>query len=248
MSFRASFCDPFKPDVIEIGNIEKDKIMELFEKIPWSKYLAKMKTAKKDEIHHSPSLEIENEDNRNGLSVSAIDGQEWCIFYKRPKFIKEEKEKQRDEYEIKCFIREKMQLGKKEEQIIEALKIEKNIDKEDAIFFINRLKSSDTDDPNSNDIVWGLICFVGGGSLTLISKVVSTDKRAAIPSFVIMLFGVFKLLCGFFGKVGKKNKSKLEKMDNDYLTEIWNQTESDVRNCLEALIRNDLEFLENKIK
>ncbi len=27
MNFRASFCDPFKPDIIEIGDIEKDKIM-----------------------------------------------------------------------------------------------------------------------------------------------------------------------------------------------------------------------------
>ena len=135
MNFRASFCDPFKPDIIEIGNVEKDKIMELFEKIPWSEYLTKMKTAKETELHYSPSLEIENKDNRHGLSVSAIDGREWCIFYKRPKLVKRKK--------------------------------------------------------------------------------------------------LFKVI---------------EEMDNEYLTDIWEQTENDVRNCLEALIRNDLQFLEDKIK
>ena len=133
MNFRASFCDPFKPDIIEIGKIEREKILETFHKIPWTDYLAKMKTAKQKEIFFSPSLEIENKDNKNGLSVSAIDGTEWYIFYKRPKLVKK-----------------------------------------------------------------------------------------------------------FFGLT--------EKMDNDYLTDIQGQTEKDVIDCLNALIRNDLQFLENKIK
>ena len=133
MNFRASFCDPFKPDIIEIGNIEQEKILETFHKIPWADYLAKMKTAKQKEIFYSPSLEIENKDNKNGLSVSAIDGAEWYIFYKRPKLVKR-----------------------------------------------------------------------------------------------------------FFGLT--------EKMDNDYLTDIQGQTEKDVLDCLNALINNDLNFLENKIK
>jgi len=135
MSFRASFCDPFKADIVELGDVEKDKVMEMFEKVPWSEYLAKMATAKESEIYYSPSLEIENKDNRNALSISAIENQEWSIFYKRPKLVKRRK------------------------------------------FF----------------------------------KVV-------------------------------------EEIDNEYLTDIWDQTEDDVRNCLEALIRNDLQFLENKIK
>lgn len=133
MNFRASFCDPFKADIIEIGSIEKDKIMEKFNQIPWTEYLAKMKTAKESEIHYSPSLEIENKDNKNGLSVSAVDGTEWYIFYKRPKLVKR-----------------------------------------------------------------------------------------------------------FFGLV--------EKMDDNYLTDVQGQTEKDVIDCLDALIRNDLQFLENKIK
>lgn len=88
MNFRASFCDPFKPDIIEIGNIEKGEIMETFDKIPWKKLLEEMKLKKENEIHYSPSLEIENKDNKNGLSVSAVDGKEWYIFYKRPKIVK----------------------------------------------------------------------------------------------------------------------------------------------------------------
>ncbi len=88
MNFRASFCDPFKPEIIELGEIEQNKIMENFEKIPWSDLLEKMKTANENEIHYSPSLEVENKTNKNGLSVSAVDGTEWYIFFKRPKMVK----------------------------------------------------------------------------------------------------------------------------------------------------------------
>jgi len=133
MNFRASFCDPFKPDIIELGDIEKNKIMETFEKIPWNKLLEEMKLKNENEIYYSPSLEIENKDNKNGLSVSAVDGNEWYIFYKRPKLVKK-----------------------------------------------------------------------------------------------------------FFGLT--------KKMNNDYLTDITGQTEKDVKECLTALINNDLEFLERKIK
>jgi hypothetical protein len=133
MNFRAAFCDPFKPDIIELGDIEKNKIMETFEKIPWNKLLEEMKLKNENEIYYSPSLEIENKDNKNGLSVSAVDGNEWYIFYKRPKLVKK-----------------------------------------------------------------------------------------------------------FFGLT--------KKMNNDYLTDITGQTEKDVKECLTALINNDLEFLERKIK
>ncbi len=88
MSFRASFCDPFKSDIIELGEIRKDKIMEYFESIPWSEFLEKMKNTKEKDIHYSPSLEIENKENKNGLSVSTVDGKEWYIFFKRPKMVK----------------------------------------------------------------------------------------------------------------------------------------------------------------
>jgi len=133
MSFRASFCDPFKKDILELGDIEKDKIIETFEKIPWNDLIAEMKSKDESEIYYSPSLEIENKTNKNGLSVSAVDGKEWYIFFKRPKLVKR-----------------------------------------------------------------------------------------------------------FFGLT--------EKIENNYLTDITGQTETDVRDCLKALINNDLEFLERKIK
>ncbi len=133
MNFRASFCDPFKPKIIEIGNIEKEKIIETFEKIPWKELLNKMESSKSEEIYYSPSLEIENKDNKNGIVISAVDGREWYIFFKRPKLVKK-------------------------------------------------------------------------------------------------LFGL------------------IEKMDENYTTEIQGQTEKDAFDCLNALINNDLEFLERKIK
>ena len=88
MNFRASFCDPFKSDIIELGDIEKDKIMEAFEEISWLELIEKMKDANENDIHYSPSFEIENKDNKNGVTVSAIDGTEWYIFFKRPKMVK----------------------------------------------------------------------------------------------------------------------------------------------------------------
>ena len=88
MNFRTSFCDPFQKDIIEFGNIPKDSILDKFEKTPWADILRQMSYAKEDEIYFSPSLEIENKDNRHGLSISAVgdpDNFEFYIFYKRPK-------------------------------------------------------------------------------------------------------------------------------------------------------------------
>ena len=116
-----------------MGDIEKDNVRETFDKIPWNDYLKKMKSAKDNEIYFSPSLEIENKENKNGLSVSAVDETEWYIFYKRPRRVK-------------------------------------------------------------------------------------------------MFFG-FR-----------------ERVDANYLTELTGQKMQDVRDCLEALLRDDLEFLEEKIK
>lgn len=91
MSFRASFCDPFKPDIIEMGRIDKDSIIEKFESIDWADYLKRMQTAKDEKIFYSPSLEIENNETKNALSISAVGDPaqyEFYIFYKRPKNVK----------------------------------------------------------------------------------------------------------------------------------------------------------------
>ena len=133
MYFRAEFYDPFKQDINhginEIGEVEKGKIMKLFESIPWAEYLKKVEVRKEYDILDFPSLQIKNENNQNSLSVSAHNNKEWYIIYVRPKLVKK-----------------------------------------------------------------------------------------------------------FFGLI-----------ENNYMTSIEKQTEKEVRNCLEAFIKNDLQFLENKI-
>jgi hypothetical protein len=42
MNFRASFCDPFNPNIIELGNIQKESIIDKFESIDWADYLRRM--------------------------------------------------------------------------------------------------------------------------------------------------------------------------------------------------------------
>jgi hypothetical protein len=91
MNFRASFCDPFQKDIIELGSISRDSIVDKFEKTRWADILRQMSRAKEDDIHYSPSLEIENKDNKHGLAISAVgdpNNFEFYIFYKRPKNIK----------------------------------------------------------------------------------------------------------------------------------------------------------------
>jgi len=91
MEFSISFCDPLKKDIVEMGDIDKDKVFEIFEDIKWNSYLSKMKDVRDEYIYFSPSFEIENKENKNGLSISAVgepDNFEFYIFYKRPKMIK----------------------------------------------------------------------------------------------------------------------------------------------------------------
>lgn len=91
MKFRASFCDPFNPRIIELGGIGESEIIDKFKSIPWRDYLDRMGKASESEIHYSPSLEIENTENRNGVCISAVDdnkgGVEYYIFFKRPKEV-----------------------------------------------------------------------------------------------------------------------------------------------------------------
>jgi len=50
-----------------------------------------MKNVRDEDIYFSPSFEIENKENKNGLSISAVgepDNFKFYIFYKRPKMIK----------------------------------------------------------------------------------------------------------------------------------------------------------------
>ena len=88
--FRYSICDPLKKEPIDLGDIEKDKILDVVDKLPWTDLLAKMKEVKESEIHFSPSIEFENKNNRHGLCISIVEndnGYEFYIFYKRPKMV-----------------------------------------------------------------------------------------------------------------------------------------------------------------
>ena len=91
MKFRASFCDPFSPDIVELGDISQDEIINKFENINWRDYLERMQNVKENEIHYSPSFEVENKETRHGLDISAVGDPstyEFYVFYRRPKKVK----------------------------------------------------------------------------------------------------------------------------------------------------------------
>lgn len=91
MNFRASFCHPLQPHIIELGVIQMEDIVAKFETTPWADYLLQMQGKKEEDIYYSPSLEIENSDTRHGLSISAVgdpENYEFYIYYKRPKVVK----------------------------------------------------------------------------------------------------------------------------------------------------------------
>lgn len=83
MKFRVSFCDPLSPDVLELGDLEVEKIIEIFESIPWSDYLVEPNPEDGPDIHYAPSLEIENLEQNIGLEMSAIDEEEWHLFFRK---------------------------------------------------------------------------------------------------------------------------------------------------------------------
>lgn len=88
--FTYSICDPLEKDPIEMGTIEKEKILDIVDRFPWIDLLNKLKAAEEKDIHFSPSLGFENKSNRHGLSISIIEGEkgnEFYIFYKRPKMV-----------------------------------------------------------------------------------------------------------------------------------------------------------------
>ena len=81
--FRYSICEPLNPKVIEKGMIAPDSVIGLFNDL---KQIEVAETRKMD-IYFSPSLEVENKANKNGLTISAVgdpEDPEFYIFYKRP--------------------------------------------------------------------------------------------------------------------------------------------------------------------
>jgi hypothetical protein len=88
-NFKWSICEPDNPEVIENGMISKDDILTTFENYPWQAQLEKGAILG-DNAHYSPSLEFENLDSKQSVSISGIgvpDNYEFYLFYKRPKQV-----------------------------------------------------------------------------------------------------------------------------------------------------------------
>lgn len=82
-----SIWDPLNPNILEMGNIEKENLWDLFINFPWQEYYTKMQNAG-DDFYYLPTLEIENKENKNLIAVSLVDidkAAAFSISYKRPK-------------------------------------------------------------------------------------------------------------------------------------------------------------------
>lgn len=81
--FRYSICEPLNPKVIEKGMIAPDSVIGLFNDFQWDYYLKQIEVAetRKMDIYFSPSLEVENKANKNGLTISAVGDTEDPEFY-----------------------------------------------------------------------------------------------------------------------------------------------------------------------
>jgi len=91
MTFKTSFCDPFKPDIVDWGEVDKEEVIEAFEGIAWTDLLKQMLNKSDSEIYYSPSFEVLNTKNQHSLAISVVgdpNTYEWYVFYKRPKVIK----------------------------------------------------------------------------------------------------------------------------------------------------------------
>ncbi len=91
MKYTLTFCDPLKKDIIALGDVESGNVVEVFNTTKWNDFLSSMENKKQNEIFWSPSLEIYNPENKNGLSVSAVgkpNDYKFYVFYKRPKVVK----------------------------------------------------------------------------------------------------------------------------------------------------------------
>ena len=92
MNFTVSFWDPFKPYEIKMGEMDEAKVLETFEKVPWTNFLERMAGKKPSEINYSPTIEITNTENKTALTLSATglpDKPEYYIFFKRSKKVKQ---------------------------------------------------------------------------------------------------------------------------------------------------------------
>ena len=64
MNFRGSFCEPLSTDIIELGDIRKEDIIDKFESIDWANYLRQMEGMREEEFitRHPSKLKIKTQD------------------------------------------------------------------------------------------------------------------------------------------------------------------------------------------
>jgi|ERR1051326_2292564 hypothetical protein len=72
MPYTWSICDPFTPDLIEKGGIEKDAIVDTFLKHPWMELCRKMNDPSNGEPCFSPTLNFTDTDTLDDLSFSFV--------------------------------------------------------------------------------------------------------------------------------------------------------------------------------
>lgn len=70
-----------------MGEIERGKIIDILDRFPWSDLLVKIDNSEERDVHFSPSIEFENKSNKHGLTISIVDGDDFYVFYKRPKVV-----------------------------------------------------------------------------------------------------------------------------------------------------------------
>lgn len=85
--FSYSICEPLNPMIIQKGEILHEEMANVFHSFPWSDYLAQIEQAKESEIYYSPSLEFQNQNNKQSIIASAVgdpDEYEFYLFYRFP--------------------------------------------------------------------------------------------------------------------------------------------------------------------
>jgi hypothetical protein len=84
MAYTWTICDPFKPDVQDMGTIEKGQVLETFVAHPWLELRRQMNEPDRGDIHFSPSVGFADSEKLIEISFSDVSGDdEWnfMIFY-----------------------------------------------------------------------------------------------------------------------------------------------------------------------
>jgi hypothetical protein len=88
--FKYTICEPLNPNIIDKGSVTKEEFLEVLNRFPWQEMQKEMEAAEESKICYSPSLELIDLKCNHGLAISIV-GQEFYIFYKRPKTVKKRK-------------------------------------------------------------------------------------------------------------------------------------------------------------